>query len=119
MDNGGWVAVHQDITAQKRAEAELAHMARYDALTGLANRALFLEKVNERAHSHGRRHDEPFSVLMLDLDRFKAVNDSLGHAIGDSLLKASPIACASSCADARYRRQAGRRRIRHHPDCRA
>jgi diguanylate cyclase (GGDEF)-like protein len=87
MENGGWVAVHQDITAQKRVEAELAHMARYDALTGLANRALFLEKVDDalaRLASHG----EPFSVLMLDLDRFKAVNDSLGHAIGDSLLKA-------------------------------
>ena len=87
MANGGWVAVHQDITAQKRVEAELAHMARYDALTGLANRALFLEKVDdalERMASHGR----PFSVLMLDLDRFKAVNDSLGHAIGDALLKA-------------------------------
>ncbi|HZO48321.1 MAG TPA: EAL domain-containing protein [Xanthobacteraceae bacterium] len=87
MDNGGWVAVHQDITAQKRVEAELAHMARYDALTGLANRALFLEKVNE-ALARMASHDEPFSILMLDLDRFKAVNDSLGHAIGDSLLKA-------------------------------
>ena len=87
MDNGGWVAVHQDITAQKRVEAELAHMARYDALTGLANRALFLEKVNE-ALARMASHGEPFSILMLDLDRFKAVNDSLGHAIGDSLLKA-------------------------------
>jgi diguanylate cyclase (GGDEF)-like protein len=87
MSNGGWVAVHQDITAQKRVEAELAHMARYDALTGLANRALFLEKINESL-ARATTHNEPFSVLMLDLDRFKAVNDSLGHAIGDALLKA-------------------------------
>jgi diguanylate cyclase (GGDEF)-like protein len=87
MRNGGWVAVHQDITAQKRVEAELAHMARYDALTGLANRALFLEKINESL-ARATSQNAPFSVLMLDLDRFKAVNDSLGHAIGDALLKA-------------------------------
>jgi diguanylate cyclase (GGDEF)-like protein len=70
---------------QKRVEAELAHMARYDPLTGLANRAVFLAETNaalERARQSGGR----FSLLMLDLDQFKAVNDSLGHAAGDALL---------------------------------
>jgi diguanylate cyclase (GGDEF)-like protein len=87
MDNGGWVAIHQDITSQKRVEAELAHMARYDPLTGLANRAVFLEQTNE-ALARARQRGEHFSILMLDLDQFKAVNDSLGHATGDSLLRA-------------------------------
>jgi diguanylate cyclase (GGDEF)-like protein len=87
MENGGWVTIHQDITAQKHAEEKLAHMARYDILTGLANRALFIEKASE-ALARMRRNGDCFSVLMLDLDRFKAVNDVLGHAIGDSLLQA-------------------------------
>src|SRR5215212_9324798 len=87
MDNGGWVAIHQDITAQKGIEAELAHMARYDALTGLANRTLFLERVNE-ALARVNQSGDCFAVLMIDLDGFKAVNDSLGHAVGDSLLQA-------------------------------
>jgi diguanylate cyclase (GGDEF)-like protein len=86
MDNGGWVAIHHDITVQKRVEAELAHMARYDPLTGLANRAVFLAQTNaalERARQSGGH----FSLLMLDLDHFKVVNDSLGHAAGDALLR--------------------------------
>ncbi len=87
MSNGGWVAIHQDITTQKRVEAELAHMARYDPLTGLANRAVFLEEM-DKALARARRAGQHFSVLMLDLDRFKAVNDSLGHATGDALLRA-------------------------------
>jgi len=86
MGDGGWVAVHQDITAQKRAEAELARMARYDSLTGLANRTLFMDRACA-AIEKLRTHGSPFAILMLDLDRFKTVNDSLGHAVGDSLLK--------------------------------
>jgi diguanylate cyclase (GGDEF)-like protein len=87
MINGGWVAIHQDITAQKHIEAKLAHLAHYDALTGLANRALFSEQTEE-ALARLRQKSEHFSIVMLDLDRFKAVNDSLGHAIGDLLLQA-------------------------------
>ena len=86
MDGGGWVSIHQDITAQKRIEAELEHLACHDALTGLANRSLFTEKA-DAALARMRREGEAFSVLMLDLDRFKSVNDSFGHPAGDALLR--------------------------------
>jgi diguanylate cyclase (GGDEF)-like protein/PAS domain S-box-containing protein len=86
--DGGWVAIHQDITAQKRVEAEVAHMARHDSLTDLANRTLFMEKIDE-ALARLRRGGDRFSVFMIDVDRFKGVNDSLGHPVGDALLKAA------------------------------
>jgi diguanylate cyclase (GGDEF)-like protein len=86
MDGGGWVSIHQDITAQKRIEAELERLARHDALTGLANRSLFTEQAGA-ALARMRRDGEAFSVLMLDLDRFKTVNDSFGHPAGDALLR--------------------------------
>ncbi len=86
MQDGGWVAIHQDITAQKRAEAQITYMARHDVLTGLANRAVLLEKMEE-AVARLKRHGSRFTIFVLDLDLFKIVNDSLGHPIGDELLK--------------------------------
>src|ERR1700733_13821989 len=86
MEGGGWVSIHQDITAQRRIEAELERLARHDVLTGLAQRSLFTEKASA-ALARVRRDGEAFSVLMLDLDRFKTVNDSFGHPAGDALLR--------------------------------
>jgi diguanylate cyclase (GGDEF)-like protein/PAS domain S-box-containing protein len=86
MADGGWVAIHQDITAQKRAESQITYMACHDDLTGLANRAVLLEKMDE-ALVRLRRQGSRFTIFMLDLDLFKTVNDSLGHPVGDQLLK--------------------------------
>jgi diguanylate cyclase (GGDEF)-like protein/PAS domain S-box-containing protein len=75
-----------DITARKQAEAQLLHDAFHDALTGLPNRVLFLDRLAHAIAIARRRKDYIFAVLFLDLDRFKVVNDSLGHLVGDQLL---------------------------------
>jgi diguanylate cyclase (GGDEF)-like protein/PAS domain S-box-containing protein len=75
-----------DITERKRAEARLAFMAQHDALTGLPNRNLLRQHMDE-IMLHTRRGAEKIAVLMLGLDNFKAVNDTLGHGIGDKLLR--------------------------------
>lgn len=83
------VGSQTDVTARKEAESRLQHDALHDALTGLPNRVLFLDRLDQAIRRSRRHHpDRCAAVLFLDLDRFKVVNDSLGHHIGDELLKA-------------------------------
>ncbi|MGX1324169.1 diguanylate cyclase (GGDEF)-like protein [Bradyrhizobium sp. USDA 377] len=85
MQGGGWVATFEDITEWLEAQAKISHMARHDALTGLPNRVLFHEELEQGLHR--AKSDDQLAVLCLDLDHFKDINDSLGHPIGDALLK--------------------------------
>jgi diguanylate cyclase (GGDEF)-like protein len=82
----GWLTTYEDITGRRVSEARIAHLAHHDALTGLANRVLFRETL-ERALAFARR-GHLLALYCLDLDQFKAVNDTLGHPIGDALLQA-------------------------------
>jgi diguanylate cyclase (GGDEF)-like protein len=83
IDGGGWVTTYEDVTERLQNEARITHMARHDALTNLGNRTLFLERLEQAL----KRPGEPFAIFMLDLDRFKVINDTLGHCAGDTLLQ--------------------------------
>lgn len=81
-----YVAIFSDITERKASEEHVRFLAHHDALTGLPNRMLMMERL-EHALAHAHRHGLMLAVMFLDLDRFKNINDSLGHALGDQLLK--------------------------------
>ncbi len=87
MPDGGWVATHEDITERRRIQQQIERMARCDELTGLANRVQVRERLESLQGQPGGL--TPIAVLVIDLDHFKAVNDAMGHAVGDKLLRAA------------------------------
>ena len=92
------LAVGRDITGQQATEERLRHMATHDALTGLPNRSLLSDRVR-MAIAHARRTGTGFSILALDLDGFKKVNDALGHPVGDALLRVAAMRLSDTLRD--------------------
>ena len=86
MPDGGWLTTHEDITDRARNEQKIAYLAEHDLLTGLPNRTFLTRMLKAGVRRRDNVATENFAVFMLDLDRFKNVNDTLGHAAGDQLL---------------------------------
>ncbi|RYE70163.1 MAG: EAL domain-containing protein [Rhizobiaceae bacterium] len=82
LPGGGWVATHEDVTEARQASEQIAYLAAHDTLTGLPNRMTFAKELRRLAES-----GKPFALHTIDLDRFKEVNDTLGHPVGDHILK--------------------------------
>jgi diguanylate cyclase (GGDEF)-like protein len=98
LTDGGWVATHEDITERRRTEERITHLAHYDVLTDLPNRALFHERLKQELACIAE--GEQLAVYYIDIDEFKSVNDSLGHLIGDELLKSVAVSlsrCVGEC----------------------
>lgn len=91
MDDQGeishFISVSEDITTQKDQQIKIEKIALYDPLTGLANRRLLYDRLNQSAEILHRQKDAGIGVIMLDLDHFKTINDTYGHDVGDELLK--------------------------------
>jgi diguanylate cyclase (GGDEF)-like protein len=86
MPGGGWLTTHEDITDRAKDERKIAYLAQHDMLTGLPNRSYFTQLLDGPVKGRNNALTENFAVFMLDLDKFKQVNDTLGHAAGDKLL---------------------------------
>jgi len=84
LTGGGWVATFEDVTERRRAEERMTHLAHHDTLTNLPNRSMFRERLDQAL---GEAEARPLAIFSLDLDRFKAINDTFGHPAGDWLLK--------------------------------
>lgn len=85
LENGGWIATHEDVTERHQANEQIAYLVTHDDLTGLANRRSFVAAIEDGMRAADGGHS--FALLTVDLDRFKEVNDTLGHPIGDQILK--------------------------------